>query len=186
MSAATRFWTNSYNFQCGHFLPYCKDIKAYSCPLKLKGNVDEPIFRTYGIVDSMNGYGADHFDSSGNRVRPMIRKKLDQIKKTGERIVFLCEGYSTFSSWSISEDDNDNWWGIGPIPSYSNEYAPSHHDKSGTFSYVDGHAGKHKWDDKRTLEWRYPSPGAYPYQPGNVDIRWMKRAVWGFTFDGRL
>jgi len=164
----------------GVLYPYCESEDIYSCPRKLTGVGNEKIFRTYGIVDSMNGWNP-------NQNRPEILTKMSQIRRTNSRIVFLCEGYSTLSSWSIGEADDDSWWGqhTPGVVNYGNEYCPSHHENSGTFSFADGHADKHKWQDKRSLGWIPPLPFENPSQPGNVDIRWMKEAVWGRKYDGR-
>ena len=161
----------------GVLYPYCESENIYSCPRRLSGAVDERIFRTYGIVDSMNGW-----NPGGTRIG--ILKKASRIKRTTDRIVFLCEGYSTLSSWSIQIEDNDRWWGAF-APTYGNEYCPSHHQKGGTFSFADGRAEKHKWQDKRTLGWIPPVPTEDPFQPGSVDVRWMKKSIWGRNYDGR-
>ncbi|MHC4520635.1 MAG: type II secretion system protein, partial [Planctomycetota bacterium] len=64
----------------GALFPYCKTAKLYQCPSGLRGEM-----RTYAIVDSMNGW-----PSSG----PCIKNRM-QITRSGERVVFLDEGWVT-------------------------------------------------------------------------------------------
>ena len=66
-------------------LDYVKDIKLYRCPTGKRGE-----YRTYSIVDSMNGL---HLWRAGLDYS-YIMKIRSQIKKPDKRFVFIDEGKS--------------------------------------------------------------------------------------------
>lgn len=162
----------------GRLYPYTDTEEIYQCSLRLPDAVNQPIFRTYAIVDSMNGFNQPH--------REAILTRRDEIRSPSQRIGFVGKGYTSYSSWSVPEVDNNLWWAaVYPVHSieqpnaFNNDYAPNHHQKGITFSLLDGSAGRRRWEDDRTLGWEFPIPSESPYQRDNVDLQWVKRAIWG-------
>jgi len=154
----------------GALYRYCQTDKLYQCPIGLRGEM-----RTYSIVDSMNGW-----PSAGPHIK--IRT---QITRSGERVVFLDEGWVTFASWSVPYD-RESWWGSTPVPggitSTTNrnfDPPPVRHGEGTTFSFADGHSEYWKWGDQRTIDYGKLVPGTDSVQPGNPDLHRVQKAVWG-------
>lgn len=82
----------------GALYPYTENLKLYKCPTGIRGEAN-----TYAIVDAMNG--ALH---SGT-IRRMILKRRPQMKRPGERIVFLDEGRTTTQSWTVHYNMEHFW-----------------------------------------------------------------------------
>ncbi|MCK4292950.1 MAG: prepilin-type N-terminal cleavage/methylation domain-containing protein [Planctomycetes bacterium] len=134
----------------GLLFPYCPNVKLYKCPTGLRGEVV-----TYAIVDAMNGHDAIP-GAEGH-----IVKNRSQIRRPGERVVFIDEGRLTPVSWTVYYDQ-EKWWDAPPI----------RHGNGTNFSFADGHSEYWKWKDPRTI-------GGGSHQPGNRDLHRVQRAVWG-------
>jgi len=146
----------------GALYPYVKNLKVYSCPTLLAGNV-----RTYAVVDAMNCKGWD-----SNRV--MIKHETE-IHKPYERIVFLDDGGTggaALGGWT-NYADQWRWWDPPPI----------RHGDGTTFSFVDGHVEYWKWQDPRTIPWglkmKAGTNDPEAIQPGNLDIQKSQMGSWG-------
>jgi len=171
-------WTDSMSklqkdeaIENGALYAYTRTLKLYKC--QTVGNraarpsaLSAPA-RTYSIMDSMNckGWASDR----GGR---MIKKRLE-IKEPAFRAVFFDDGGTTPSAlggWSV-EVRQEKWWDPPPV----------RHGDGTNFSFADGHSDYHKWGDPRTVEFgkRIPPTANSEMQPGNEDIYWAARAVWG-------
>jgi len=144
--------------QKGALWPYVGQLKIYKCPTGMRGEVN-----TYAIVDCMNG---------AMRSIPGIPSgtyilRRTQIKRPGERMVFVDEGKTSTQSWTICYDQAA-WWDAPPV----------RHGEGTNFSFADGHAEYWKWQDKRTIKY---ANGASEYGalPDNPDIQRIQRAAWG-------
>ena len=155
----------------GALYPYTGDVKLYKClaadrrVLEAYGAVS-PSARTYSVVDSMNCKGWDQMGTE-------MAKTRMAITDAGSRAVFLDDGgteLSTLGGWTVYTNEW-RWW----------DAPAAHHGDGTTFSFADGHADYHRWEDPRTIEFaRRLPPAAYsPNQEGNVDLIWASIAVWG-------
>jgi prepilin-type processing-associated H-X9-DG protein len=132
--------------------------------------------RTYAIVDAMNGWPT----------KPeLIIKNRMRILRSGERIVFVDEGWATLASWSVPYD-RESWWGstvsqagILAADNRHKDPPPVRHGGGTAFSFADGHSEYWKWSDQRTIDYGKMTPGADPLQPGNPDLHRVQQAVWG-------
>jgi len=95
----------------------------------------------------MNGW-----PSSG----PNIKIRMD-IRRPGERVVFIDEGWATFASWSVHYD-REAWWGsvvaqagILAADNRHKDPPPVRHGNGTNFSFADGHSEYFKWKDPRTM-----------------------------------
>jgi prepilin-type processing-associated H-X9-DG protein len=132
--------------------------------------------RTYAIVDCMNGWPVDGTEE----IR--IKRRL-QIKRPGERLVFVDEGWTTAQSWSVPYN-REAWWGgpvsqTGVLNNRHKDPPPVRHGNGTDFSFADGHAEYWKWRDQRTIDYGLLQVGSGPDQPGNPDLHKVQKAFWG-------
>ena len=146
----------------GALYPYVKNVKVYSCPTLLAGNL-----RTYAVSDAMNCIGWDSF-------RVML-KHTEEIRKPDIRIVFLDDGGTagaTLGGWTLYSIYNSEcwvWWDPPPI----------RHGDGTTFSFADGHTEYWKWQDKRTIDFGLEMRAWSDPQPDNPDLYKSEVGVWG-------
>jgi prepilin-type N-terminal cleavage/methylation domain-containing protein/prepilin-type processing-associated H-X9-DG protein len=149
----------------GALYPYCPDVKLFKCPTGVRGEVV-----TYALPDSMNGH-----DGIPGTEKLMVYRR-SQIKRAGERIVFLDEGRLSSNSWTIHYQE-ERWW----------DQITARHGDGTNFSFADGHSEYWKWKDPRTLDvakadfdyWQGSGrSGGESTQPGNEDLHRVQRGVW--------
>lgn len=150
----------------GLLYPFVKSLKVYHCPADARIDIPEQqAYRSYSITGGMNGeaglFGAEPIEV------------YDEIRNPGTKIVFLEEsdrrGWN-MGSWVLNPNNPDCW--VDPLAGW--------HNDRGTMGFADGHAEKHKWEDKRTIEMNLtqiagcdgPSETPYP----NPDLVYMFRA----------
>lgn len=143
----------------GAMWPYVGQLKIYKCPTGIRGEVN-----TYAIVDAMNGPIGNARIGAPDA---LIIRRRTQIKRPGERMVFVDEGKTSPQSWTIYYN-RASWWDTPPV----------RHGEGTNFSFADGHAEYWKWEDKRTTKL---ANGASEYEalPDNPDIQRVQRAAWG-------
>jgi len=147
----------------GLLFEYAKMAKLYRCPVAKRNEM-----RTYSTVHSMNGA---KFTGSGD-----VYKKLSEIRRPGERLVFLDDyGEDWDACWAVWHTQ-PSWW--NPIP--------MRHHGGTTLAFAEGHCEWWGWRDQRTIDygnepWAVSeSPGGVAkLQPGNVDLMKLQKAAWG-------
>ena len=141
----------------GLLFPYCPNLNLYKCPTGVRGEVV-----TYAIVDAMNGHdaipGADG----------QILKSRVQIRRPGQRAVFVDEGQLSPSSWTVNYDREQWWDGI-----------TVRHGDGTNFSFADGHSEYWKWKDPRTIKFARGEISGQSSVPDNLDLYRVQKAVWG-------
>ncbi len=157
----------------GALFPYVRELKAYKCPNVERKIMDSynwtsPPVRTYSIVDSMNCIEA--LDQTSMKA---IKKRM-QIKNAPYRAVFLDDGGTCPSAWGgwTVYTSQWQWWDPPPV----------RHGDGTNFSFADGHADYHKWEDKRTIEMGKRMPPVArtgETQQDNPDLAWSSLTVWG-------
>ena len=147
----------------GALWPFVEQINIYKCPTGIRGEAN-----TYGIFDSMNGAITSLVSRSGVP-RNIFSKTRVQIKRPGERAVFIDEGLTSPQSYTIHYD-NPQWWDGVPI----------RHGMGTNLSFADGHGEYWKWEDSRTIKFASGGGGGGgPTQPGNPDLHRVQRTAWG-------
>ena len=147
----------------GLLFEYAKMAKLYRCPVAKRNEM-----RTYSTVHSMNG---SKFSGSGD-----VYKKVSEIRRPGERLVFLDDyGEDWDACWAVWHTQ-PSWW--NPIP--------MRHHGGTTLAFAEGHCEWWGWRDQRTIDYgKEPwavseSPGGVAkLQPGNVDLMKLQKAAWG-------
>jgi prepilin-type N-terminal cleavage/methylation domain-containing protein/prepilin-type processing-associated H-X9-DG protein len=142
----------------GAMWPYIKSLNIYKCPTGIRGEQN-----TYAIVDSMNGAM-----TSIPGVSKLYYRKKTQIKRAGERIVYVDEGKTSTQSWTINYT-TEAWWDDPPV----------RHGAGTNFSFADGHSEYWKWEDPRTLKYARKEAGLTAVQEDNKDIQRLQRGAWG-------
>lgn len=143
--------------ELGLLFSYNENTDIYLCP------AHEPYeeWRTYSIVDSMNGANVDGGE---------VVKKLSHIKFPVERMVFIDEGYATIHSWTMYANRVEWWWHDKP---------PLRHGEGTTVSFADGHGEHWLWIDERTVLFSQGQGNAVADAQDNRDFQKLQRAVWG-------
>lgn len=147
----------------GLLFEYAKMVKLYRCPVAKRNEM-----RTYSTVHSMNGA---KFTGSGD-----VYKKLSEIRRPGERLVFLDDyGQDWDACWAVWYTQ-PSWW--NPIP--------MRHHGGTTLAFAEGHCEWWGWRDQRTIDygkepWAASESGGGidKNQPGNVDLMKLQKAAWG-------
>ncbi|MDI9432664.1 MAG: prepilin-type N-terminal cleavage/methylation domain-containing protein [Planctomycetota bacterium] len=157
----------------GALYPYTRDLKLYKCPnverkvMDYYGHQSPPV-RTYSVSDSMN---CKDWPSEMQTTLTKLRMK---IRDPAFRTVFLDDGGtcpSALGGWTVWAN-KWSWWDPPPV----------RHGDGTNFSFADGHADYHKWNDTRTLEFGNripPQANTGELQDDNEDIYWSSVAVWG-------
>ena len=169
--------------QAGTLWEYVKDVGAYHCPGDNRRSTQRPprdCYRSYSI-----SYAFGHIPLS--QYRGKTYQRMQDIKQGALYYVFVEEEHngSNFGTneggWALRGVEQplnpSNWRFYDPLASY--------HLKSSTFGFADGHAGRRKWMDKRTLEFiqtNNDAPGAHSGMdtpsPDNHDLRWLVEHFW--------
>jgi len=147
------------NLKDGILYEFCNDVDIYRCPTGIRGEV-----LTYAIVDALNGA------RSIPGTKDLMIKRLSQIRRPGERFVFIDEGKISPDSWTVFYDQ-ESWWDRPMV----------RHGDGTNFSFVDGHSDYWKWKDPRTVKLAKMTnpPASDSAQPGNQDLHAVQRAAWG-------
>ncbi len=140
----------------GILYKYCNDVDIFKCPTGIRGEV-----LTYAIVDAMNGA------TSIPGTKDLIIKRLSQIRRPGERFVFVDEGKISPDSWTVFYDQ-ESWWDRPMV----------RHGDGTNFSFADGHSDYWKWKDPRTVKLAEMTISQNA-QPGNPDLHAVQKAAWG-------
>ncbi|MHC4741324.1 MAG: type II secretion system protein [Planctomycetota bacterium] len=174
----------------GTLWPYVKNVKTYHCPGDDRGSIREPprdCFRSYSISYAF-GHRSGHAGRSGY---DYFTRRAD-MRRTSKYYVFVEEEGSGAAygenegGWrlpvgkvrlpsgetEVTLSDTNSWMFYDPLASFHNE--------SSTFAFADGHAERHKWTDRRTLDFiEMTGEGTYPFEgirtpsPDNNDLKWL-------------
>jgi hypothetical protein len=150
-----------------------KVLELYRCPTGRRGEA-----RTYSMPDCYlvkNPVSSVIAQIGANE--SMLVKKMEQLKRPSERIVFIDEGFATPSVWTIFYYQ-ERWWDPVPI----------RHGMGTDFTFGDGHCEYWKWQDPRTREFGLwanslanPNDASFrrERQRDNKDIYRLVMAIWG-------
>ena len=156
----------------GVLFEYVKDVRAYHCPgdnrvtrgTSLGMGLEYMIYRSYSLTDYMRA------------TQPSDPKKLFSFTNQAIRMLFVEEIYDgsagnyNHDGWSYEPRAGSMWDPLGIF-----------HSNACTFSFMDGHAERKKWDDKRTVIYcmsrgEAASKGfgkGQQFSPPNVDLDWL-------------
>ncbi len=156
----------------GVLYKYIKDVGAYHCPgdnritrgTSLGMEPEFLIYRSYSLTDYMRA-----FESTDP-------KKLISFKSPANKMLFVEEIYDggagnhNHHAWSYIPGNGTLWDPLGIF-----------HNNACTFSFMDGHADRKKWVDKRTVIYCTSRAEATArgfgkgqlFNPPNADLVWL-------------
>jgi prepilin-type N-terminal cleavage/methylation domain-containing protein/prepilin-type processing-associated H-X9-DG protein len=156
----------------GALFKYVKDVRAYHCPgdnrvtrgTSLGMGLEYLIYRSYSLTDYMRA------------TEPADPKKLFTFTNQAIKMLFVEEIYDgdagnyNHDGWSYNPGAGSLWDPLGIF-----------HSNACTFSFMDGHAERKKWDDKRTVIYCMSRAEAasmgfgknQQFNPPNVDLYWL-------------
>jgi len=166
--------------KAGVLYAYIKDLGAYHCPgdnriirgTSLGRGPEYLIYRSYSLTDYMRATDASD------------PKKLSSFKSPSTKMLFVEEIYDG----SAGNFNHDGWSYIPYAGSLWDPLGLFHSDAC-TFSFMDGHAERKKWTDKRTLIY-FTSRGeaaakgfgkGVVFNPPNIDLQWLDEHYPGKT-----
>ena len=174
--------TQEAEIQRGALWPYVKQLKVYHCPVGLREEL-----LTYAVSIGMNGgpeegtcdmVNGRHVPRQEDGVWLWV-KRLDQIGRPAERMVFIDEGWVTTIGPYAVHYWYRTWWD-GP---------PVQHGDGATMTFADGHSEYWKWNGIDTIkigrEARDTKKANLPHdyvpetEDGYQDLWRMQRAAWG-------
>jgi len=152
----------------GALWPYTKNENLYRCPTGKRGEM-----RTYSIMFSMNAISHNEVTNSGWRGKYI--KRVTDMKRPAERIVFIDEGYITADAFAVHYK-REEWFDDPPV----------RHGVGTCVSYADGRSEFKKWKGMETIQ--FGKDNEYQKAPTNLtpptdddkrDLYWMQRGTWG-------
>jgi len=166
--------------KAGAMYPYVKEVKVYHCPGDNRARLGTSkgpalqycIYRSYSLPDYLRAnQGKDP-------------KKLFTFKEQANKMLFVEEIYDGASG-------NYNHDGSSYNPYTNSLWDPLgvFHSDACTCGFMDGHADRKKWDDKRTIVYCMSRDEAaakgygknVPFSPENVDTDWLDQHYPGKT-----
>jgi prepilin-type N-terminal cleavage/methylation domain-containing protein/prepilin-type processing-associated H-X9-DG protein len=164
----------------GALYPYLKEIDVYHCPGDMRKNLgtsrgnalEHLIFRSYSLPDYLRATNAKD------------PKKLFGFKEQATKMLFVEEIYD-----GASGNHNVDGWSYAPYTGALWDPLANFHSDACTFSFMDGHAERKKWQDKRTVIYFNSRSDAASmgfgknsaFSPPNVDLEWLDEHYPGKT-----
>jgi prepilin-type N-terminal cleavage/methylation domain-containing protein/prepilin-type processing-associated H-X9-DG protein len=158
--------------RAGALYPYLKTVKVYHCQgdsrltqgTSLGRGLAYCIFRSYSLPDYLRA------------TEPKDPKKLFTFKEPANKMLFVEDIYDgsagnyNHAGWSYTPYTGTLWDPLGIF-----------HSDACTFSFMDGHAERKRWDDKRTIIYCMSRAEAaakgfgkgQKFNPPNVDLDWL-------------
>lgn len=145
--------------------PYITETRMWLCPAANNSPEAGP-----GLPKVRNLSMNCFIGVSSNAPGVTSYRKVSEISKPSpaEALVFFDERIATINDgtfsmqWDYSNNHPDSW--------ELRDKPTGAHGNGGNLVYADGHVGRRKWRDRRTLE----APRNDAVMPGNVDIQWLQ------------
>jgi prepilin-type N-terminal cleavage/methylation domain-containing protein len=155
------------------FAPYITDIGVYKCPSDRIagtgiGNMEHPRVRSYAMNSYVGYEGAPFRDAPSPAY--IVFKRTSDVKKMA------------VSDLMVFVDVNPNsvcrpCFGVFMDRDSFLHVPASHHNRSGVFSFADGHLESHRWRDNITVKKQAPSYNYHDHNlpsPRSPDIKWLQ------------
>jgi len=162
------------------FADYIHSTAVYVCPTDRDPvtvlGVNYPKLRSYSLNAYAGWTGAwDYRLATGYRI---FKKSADLVRLPSDGLFVFGDVQADSICWPF--------FGVEMNIDYLFNYPGSTHNRGGVFSYADGHAEWHRWEDARTL--RAYSTSYHSHHDAataNPDLPWMRaRTTYAFTGAG--
>lgn len=166
--------------RAGVLYSYLKTVKVYHCPgdnrltqgTSLGRSLAYCIYRSYSLPDFLRATGDKD------------PKKLFTFKEPALKMLFIEDIYD-----GASGNYNHDGWSYIPYSGTMWDPLGIFHSDGSTFSFMDGHSERKKWDDKRTIIYGTSRAEAAAkgfgkgqvFNPPNVDLDWLDQHYPGKT-----
>lgn len=161
-------------FEAGSLWPYIMAPKAYHCPADTR--FTQPLSPTVGMLGyrsySIGKPLSKRYPGNPGEVESEI-SRMSEFVSPSSKVVFLEEGEKE-RGW------NHRTWNMDLVnPNWTDPFSIWHNDSS-TFVFADGHADRHKWEEKQTR--RMAEAGAKGWSAVDPDMKttrdweWFKKA----------
>jgi prepilin-type N-terminal cleavage/methylation domain-containing protein/prepilin-type processing-associated H-X9-DG protein len=166
--------------EAGVLYPYLKTVKVYHCPgdnrltqgTSLGRSPGYCIYRSYSLPDYLRATSASD------------PKKLFTFKEPAQKMLFVEDIYD-----GLSGNYNHDGWSYIPYSGSLWDPLGIFHSDACTFSFMDGHAERKKWADKRTIIYCTSRNEAaalgfgkgVTLNPPDVDLDWLDEHYPGKT-----
>lgn len=167
--------------RAGALYSLLNDVDVYHCPgdkrknlgTSLGDGLEYLIFRSYSLPDYMAGTTAAD------------PKKLFNFKEQANKMLFVEEIYD-----GAADNFNHGGWSYVPYDHKLWDPLGNFHSDASTFSFMDGHAERKKWQDKRTVIYFGSRTEAASmgfgkgdlFNPPNVDLDWLDQHYPGKVY----
>jgi prepilin-type N-terminal cleavage/methylation domain-containing protein/prepilin-type processing-associated H-X9-DG protein len=156
----------------GALFKYAPNEKMYRC----QEAKDKNVHRTYVMPVSMNAWCS--FCGYPGGAESLVAKRIGQIKKSKERIVFFEEKNLTDDAvqFPYSAAGNPTWdpW---------DKISGNMHESGANFGFADGHSEYRKWESPESIKWLDDEITTAPTCATSVaacrDLKWIFNAIWG-------
>ena len=184
--------------EAGTLWKYTKNHEVYHCPGDKRAvnanyinkdathsDLNRMVYRSYSIPDCLAGVKTFSDGAQVESVKNPITT-YSSVKIPSEKYVFIetaFPGWNTMNynhgGWSFNPWELSYWW--DPMAPY--------HNKSAVFAFLDGHAERHKWVHKETIEWCESGLGSgvdfSPVKATNEDVDWLVKG-WAENIANRF
>jgi prepilin-type N-terminal cleavage/methylation domain-containing protein len=158
------------------FAPYLKELGVYRCPADRiagtgSGNVEHPRVRSYAMNAYVGFRGGDFLGiptQSPNSRYKIFRKTTEVTPISPTDLMVMVD----MNPLSICRP----LFGVKMDSDVIFQYPASHHNRSGVFSFADGHLESHRWRDDRMVT----PPKGIDYHAHSqsalkcVDLKWLQ------------
>jgi len=147
--------------------PYLKTAAVFKCPsdqsYAIRNGANVPRVRSY----SMNENIGESSRGPDRRYYYYFKPEDFVLPGPSQTFVFLDEHEDSINDgfYLVTDFDSRNW-GWNDVPA-------SRHNRGANFVFADGHAERHKWQDKRTVQPATRNRLFGLNQPNNVDVFWV-------------
>jgi prepilin-type N-terminal cleavage/methylation domain-containing protein/prepilin-type processing-associated H-X9-DG protein len=151
---------------------YMKNAGVYACPGDTRSKLaSKAAGWAYGSYSKTENCGGEAYKSYFGAKDTY--KKLVAIQSPVNTFTFIEDANSSSSAGGSSKGYNLGTWEVewtGLPPSYFTLDDPPamYHGNVGTFSYADGHAEAHKWQNSQIITAGHAAATAQPYSTGTI------------------
>ena len=127
----------------GKIYPYVKSIKLFHCPADARIDIPEQLaYCSYAVTGGMNGERA--YNGGCKQHPERVAEVYDEIRNPSNKVVFIEE--SDRRGWNMGS------WLVNPTGNCWTDPLAGWHNDRNTLGFADGHAEKHRWLSKYTIE----------------------------------